>query len=336
MNNYLLDFSQLNKHLEKGKNFLILIPSNPSLDSVAAGLALYLSFKKNNSQILIASPSAMTVAYNHLIAVDKITNQIGNRNLVISFDYVNDSIEKVSYNIQNNKFNLVIEPRVGQPTLNPEKVSYSYSGCDADLIFIIGALKLEDLDYLYFNEKKLFEKSQTVNIDYRLQNTKFGKINLVDIQAASCSEIICNLIRTVNLPVDQDIASNLLAGIEANTANFQANNTSPSSFEAASWCLQNKAQRRKNTQQASIIGQSPIPPFNLQPFSFNQPVNLPQQTNITSPLNTNINNNNASFSNIPTPKTENIPQEPTFTPNINQQPPPDWLKPKIYKGNSVI
>lgn len=316
--NYNFDFQPIGEALDKSKAILILTPANPSLDSVASALSLYLSLRKQEKNVLIACPSPMTVSFNHLIGVNKVTDKLGGRNLVISFDYLKDSIEKVSYNIENQKFNLVIEARPGFPSLDKNKVEYSYSGSEADLVFIIGALKLEHLGKLYFEEKRLFDNALTVNIDTRQNNDKFGQVNFVDEQFASCSEIISLLIQGLNLPVDQDIATNLLSGIDTNTSNFQSPRTSPASFEIAAWCLQNQAQRKKPMARAPI--QPPaqgafIPSLRPSPGQASpvQPQTAPVQPQ-TIPANTFIKNNNQA-------KTE---------------PPPDWLKPKIYKGTTKV
>jgi len=296
-----LNLTPIQNVLPKAKSVLVLLAANPNLDQVAAALALYLSIKKQQKQVLIACSSAMTVGFNRLFGINKVSDKIGNRNLIISFDYLKDSIEKVSYNIENNKFNLVVEPRPGLPSLQADKVSYSYSGSEADLIFVVGALKLEDLDKLYFNEKKIFENSLTVNLDNRANNTNFGKVNLVDSQAASCCEIATLLIKGLNLPVDQDIATNLLTGIETNTANFQAPSTSATTFEAAAWCLKNGAKKGYLVDQKTIS--------RIQA--------APKQATVIQP----------SFA---APKPSGREPQPV------KQPPPDWFKPKIFKGNTVI
>jgi len=293
--------------IDKAKNILILSPVNPSLDNIAASLSLYLSLKKYGKEITVACPSPMTVVFNHLVGVNKITDKVDGRNLIISFDYLKDSIEKVSYNIENDKFNLVVEPKKGYSPLQTNKVSYSYAGAEADLIFIIGALKLEDLDKLYFNEKKVFENSQTVNIDNRINNTKFGKINLINTKAVSCCEILTTIIKRFNLPIDQDICTNLLAGIEANTSNFQASNALANTFEAAAWCLRNGGKRKRFINQKSDSpAQVPFSSPQLKPIQ-PQPI---------------------------TPKSTKVP--PLGSSSEQTQPPPDWFKPKIYKGNSLV
>lgn len=302
--NITLDFKPIQENLAKFKNILILATANPSLDNVAASLALYLTFKKQEKNVGVACPTPMTVAFNRLIGVDKISDKIGSRNLIISFDYVKDAIEKVSYNIENDKFNLVVEPKPNHPPLNPDKVSYSYTGANADIIFIVGAIKLEDLGKFYSEEKKIFTDKLTVNIDNKHNNTRFGKVNLHNPQLTSCSEIVIALIKSLNLPVDQDIATNLYTGIKANTSNLQAANVNASTLEAAAWCLKNGA--RKDQIVAPV---QPGPIVQTQPKPTPRPISPP-----------------------PPPFT----QQATPPENKEAKPPPDWFKPKIYKGSRPV
>jgi len=297
----MFDFNSVQESLTNSKNILILISANSSVDSVAAALALYLSLEQQRKNVNIGCPTAMTVAFNRLVGVNKISNKIGSRNLVVSFDYIKDSIEKVSYNIEDNKFNLVVEPKPNFPPLDPEKVSYSHSGASADIIFVIGATKLEDLEKFYFEEKNLFFDKLTVNIDNKASNTHFGKINFHHPQTASCSEIVAGLIQSLSLPIDQDIATNLFTGIKANTANFQAINVNETTFEAAAWCLKQGARRDQLT--------GIVPPA----IRFSQPTSLP-----TMPFNQPHIQQNSQIE------------------NKEAKPPPDWFKPKIYKSSKQL
>lgn len=314
------DLQPIQQNLAEAKNVLILVAANPNLDSLGAGLALYLSFKKQGKNVGIGCPTPMTVAFNRLIGVNKVTDKIGSRNLIISFDYIKDSIEKVSYNIENDKFNLVVEPKPNYPPLDSDKVSYSHTGAEADIVFIVGATKLEDLEKLYFGDKKIFTDKLTVNIDYKRHNTRFGQVNLHNPQTASCSEIVAGLIKSLNLPVDQDIATNLYAGIKTNTTNFQTVNTNASTFEAAAWCIKNGA--RKN--QVASVGQVRQPQFQ-QPQSQLQPQPQPLRQSPGQP------------------RTQpDAPPPPSFSQQFSSpedkesKPPPDWFKPKIYKGKNLV
>ncbi len=301
-----LDLTSLQQQLPPAKDILVLIPQNPTLDKVAAGLALYLSLKKQNKQVIIACPSEMTVAFNRLFAVNKIQKQIGNRDLTITFKGQKDKIEKILSQTQGEDLSLVIEPRTGCAAVSQDQVIFSYSGAQADIIFVLGAAQPEDLGKFYTAEKKIFEQALTVNLDFQGQNSRFAKLNLVSSEFTSCSELVVYLMKNLNLPADQDIATNLFSGIKANNSNFLAANVKAATFEAAAWCLQNGAKPRLDSQPASQP---------TMPISSSQP---PARQTLIQPPFTSVQ-----------PK-QNLPQ---FQP---QQPPPDWFKPKIFKGGSQI
>src|SRR4030042_3820160 len=115
---------QLGQLLQTAQNLVVILPENLTQDKVASALALYLSLKKTNKKVQIVSSQPITVAYSRLVGADRVQSQLGGNELVISFDYVKDEIEKVSYNFDNNKFNLVIQAVSGHEPLSTDKVSY--------------------------------------------------------------------------------------------------------------------------------------------------------------------------------------------------------------------
>src|SRR3990167_10506820 len=92
--------------VDSASSVLILLPNKPYFDQVAAGLSLYLSLADRKSAT-ISCPSPMMVGFNRLIGVNKIVEEIGNKNLMIKFaGYDANNIEKVSYDIENGEFKL--------------------------------------------------------------------------------------------------------------------------------------------------------------------------------------------------------------------------------------
>ena len=317
--------------LEDAKSILIALSANPSVDTVASGLALYLSLSAAGKSVSISCPTPMTVAYNNLIGVDKIsTSLIGRngRNLVISFPYQEGSIEKVSYNIENNTFNLVIEPRENFPSVTEDVMRYSYSGGSIDAIVTLGASQIDNLESLYSSNQGLFQEKPVINIDYQNQNTKFGKINIVDTSSSCVSEIIISLLSGFGLNLEADIATNLLAGIVDETSNFSSPSTNAATFEAAAICLKNDARKTISNIKTSTelpITKKPFspPPFSSKPSAvpfgkmtkppFEKPKIQPQQQGQKQQL-----------------------QTPSIRESKHPETPPDWLKPKIYKGSTLL
>ena len=272
------NLDELKNQLEAAKDVLILIAEKANYDSTASALALYLSLQdKEDRNVTIASPSQIRVEFSRLVGVDKISQKIGSRNLIITFDYVTDSIEKVSYNVESDKFNLVIQPKSNMPPLKAENVNYSYSGAQADLIFIVGANSLDDLGSIYQAEKAIFDKAVTVSVNKNLR-APFARLTFSDPQVSSVSELTTELLTKLNLPVTQDTATNLLSGIDSATQRFASPVIKAHTFETAA-LLMNKGAKRQMERPENIAN---FPP----PASFG-PFNRPNPLTPTQPVSQN-------------------------------------------------
>src|SRR3972149_10008580 len=137
-NNTQQTLNRLNEVVQKGLTSAIVLPSNPTVDAVAAATALYLALHKMGKSTSIVCLNK--VSYN-LTAVDKIQSQLSTNgdSLVVSFPYSDGAIDKVDYNIQGNNFNLIITPRQGFPKLEPSQVKYNYAGGNLDFVIVIDA-----------------------------------------------------------------------------------------------------------------------------------------------------------------------------------------------------
>lgn len=305
--------------LSSAKQVLILLPQNPEVDSVAAGLALYLSLNKQSINTSIGCPTPMTVGFNRLFGVDKIKPRIGNQNLVISFNYPEDSLEKVSYDkdSQNQKFNLTIEPKAGMEPLDTSTVEYSYTGSSADVIFVIGARTLEDLGELYQSEKKLLDdKSKTiVNLSNLDRNNQFGTVNLYDPTASGACEIMTQVLNDLQLPLESDMATNLLAGIEAKTNNFTSPQTNADTFEMIAQLMRQGAKKSHLAAPTTASAPAPRNPFTANP--------VPAWPRPTTPAN--------PFPVIPPVQPTSVPAKPPAATT-----PPAWLQPKVVTSSSQL
>jgi phosphoesterase RecJ-like protein len=69
--------------------------------------------------------------------------------------------------------------------------------------------------------------ARTVVIDHHASNTRFGDVNLID-PAAPASAVLCReLLRRLDLPLDQAIATNLYTALVTDTGRFQYQSTVP-------------------------------------------------------------------------------------------------------------
>lgn len=234
-----LQFDQVAPLLQAANQINVVLAQKTNVDRVAAGLALYLALGNKRAGIYCSRP--MTVAFSSLVGVDQIKDKFEGKNLTVVFDYTEGSIEKVSYNIKNKKFNLLIQPKKGFPPLSADNLEYHYSGQNPDLVFVVGARRLSDIGELYLDNKEVFDKAPLVNLDTSPENEKFGRINLLDPQAASFSELVALLTDQLKLTVTKDVVTNLLVGLQDATDNFSLAKVRPLTFEAAAFCLRHGA-----------------------------------------------------------------------------------------------
>lgn len=284
------DFNELPLLLSSAQNILVLVGQNPTLDNLGGGLALYLALTRVGKKVNIVCPQPPTVDLSNLVGIDKVKTELGGQSLTLTFPYTEGSIEKVSYNIEENKFNLIIQPREGFEPLSPEDVRFSSSSAEAELIFVLGTSTLTGLGPLYEKGKEILGKSPLVVIDNHPENKHYGKVNLVNPDASSVSEIVATVLKRLGLELDSDTAHNLLTGLEFATTNFSSPSASFEAFETAGACLKAGAKRGLTFGKATVKS-------DLKPKAF--------------PI-------------------------PPVSPSLgDEEPPSDWLTPKIFKGSGL-
>jgi hypothetical protein len=248
----------LRAKLQEVNSVLITFAAVPNQDSIAAALAFYLSLKSSGKKVVIASSNPVTVRDSHLVALDKVKTDIGGNNLVITLNVPEDRVDKVTSNTEGGHLNLIINPREGAEPVTEKDIVFSYSGAVADLVLVIGAADLKDIGSLAEKEIELFTKSTIANISNQVGS--FGAINITD-PSSSNSELVTALLKELALPMDVDIANNLMIGIEAGTDNLSSPNMTADTFEALAVLYRTGARRQVKTivpQQAKIVADMPI------------------------------------------------------------------------------
>lgn len=216
--------------IESSSSVLVLLPVRPFFDQVAAGLSLYLSLKPKSKEVNISCPSQMLVEFNRLVGVNKITPELGSKNLVIKFmDYKATDIERVSYDIEGGEFMLTVIPKTGALVPQKDQALISYSGVSADTVILVGGVNVGHFPALSTKE---FVGAKLIHIGKRAFSSDPGNpVMSFASPASSVSESVMNLIADNKLLMDPDIATNLLMGIEDGTKNFSSLEVTAETFQ---------------------------------------------------------------------------------------------------------
>lgn len=90
-----------------------------------------------------------------------------------------------------------------------------------DLFFALDCADKKRLGYSI----EVMEKSKiVVNIDHHISNTRFGDINIIDINSSSTCEMIYFIIKDMGLTINQQIATCIYTGIVTDSGNFMYDN----------------------------------------------------------------------------------------------------------------
>lgn len=102
----------------------------------------------------------------------------------------------------------------------------------ADVIVVLdsGDLRFVGVEAIV---KNLAHKPTLINIDHHVINEKFGDINLVITEAASTTEAVFAVIKTMRYPVTPEMATQILMGIVTDTMMFFNPATTASSLQVA-------------------------------------------------------------------------------------------------------
>src|SRR3989338_195564 len=128
----------LMKLFSEARSMLICVSKNARNDGMASALALSIAAISQGKTVFVCSEAQLPEARN-LVGFDKLSTalQLGGNILKVSFPYQEGAIDKVTYNITDDRFNLLIEPRQGQAPLASNNVQYSYTGGAVDVIVTI-------------------------------------------------------------------------------------------------------------------------------------------------------------------------------------------------------
>jgi len=258
-----LDFSSILNYVQNSSSFFVILGEKASFDEQLAGCSLFLALKKAGKNASLLSPKQFV---NPTISgLKDLKNTIGHKNLVVSFDYVEQAVNNVSYHIdeENKKFYLTVKPKKGAEPLEQSSVKFDYTGAEAEMIILFGVRRLNGLAELYVGYEEVFDNATTATI--RNGVSSYGTFKLNSLLVSSSCEVVYELLKNLEFDVSAEVATNLLAGIQYETNNFVDQRANADTFEAIAELLRLGARRKaeafvKTTKKNSenIMAETPI------------------------------------------------------------------------------
>jgi len=214
-----------------------LLPS-PELakDIFPATLALFYSLRKLGKNVNLISGD-YPEKFDFLIKKEEL--QLSKANFLISIKESSAKLSQIFYEKTDEGLNLYLKTNGGK--LKRENIDFKPLDSESFLITIgiKSFKKVKDI----LNESRI---EHIINIDKSADNENYGEINLIEPDFASFSEIVFDILESLDKNLfDIDISNSLAAGIIQGTSNFQDVKLNSKTFQKISFLMEKGVDFRK-------------------------------------------------------------------------------------------
>ncbi len=223
---------QTSEAVRQAETIIITTGQHPSIDQVAAVLALAAILRKFGKKVtaIITDPIPQQLGFLDNTGLDR--NLSGLRDFILKVDVTKTEVDKLRYEVEGGKLNIYITPFKGGYA--PSDVTFDYGDFHYDLAIILGVPTKSRIDTVYEKNPTLFDSIPLVNLDFHRSNEGYGAINLIEGTASSLCEILIALSESLQTGlIDADIATIMLTGLMAATDRFTASHTTSKSLTVA-------------------------------------------------------------------------------------------------------
>ncbi len=239
------NFKKFHKLLENSNNILLVTPPAPNHDLITGSIVFYNFLKNQKKEVTILNNSFQNnnTSLSFLSQPkeeDFISDLDGTRDFLLIFNTKYNKIINITTDKTEDETTIRLTPEKG--TIDPRDFSLAPADFKYDLVIVIGAPTLETLGEIYQKNTDFFFEVPKININNDSENDDYGQVNLVDLTAASVTEIISELFfDQYPKEVTKENAQALLTGIISATNSFQKPNTTPQTMILASKLIKAKA-----------------------------------------------------------------------------------------------
>ncbi len=230
------------KTIIESNKILICLPHHSSFDEIFSALALAHTISKIKplSPDIICEKLLKTKDEPKFEELKNIKNILPPlKNLIIRADLKNTQLKEFTYDIkEGNVLEIQLEPKSG--SFDDVEVTHSTSEYKYDLIITLSVTDLGTLGNVFKYAPDFFYNTTKINIDYHIQNTNYGQINIIKPFNISVSEIVYDLINILSeeFVKDKKVATYLLLGIMNKSHGMQNPNLNPPTLQKISNLLQ--------------------------------------------------------------------------------------------------
>jgi hypothetical protein len=240
--------SEIKALVEGSQSFAVVVGKEATFDHWVVATSLMKVLQSLEKTVVLASPIVPNLTkrpeLQPLLGLEAVVDHLGKQNLIVSFDYTPDSVEAVSYAIdeQSQRFLLTIKPKPGAQPLAGDSLKTSYAGSAVEVIFLIGVHSFDQLGGVYLNNQGVFASAVKVSLHQFVP--ELAQISFTTQQQTCMAEFLPEILTEMGAQLTPEAASNLLYGIEQQTNWLSSLRTTAETFAVVSALLKAGAKRQ--------------------------------------------------------------------------------------------
>lgn len=249
--------SQIVTAINNGKNMLVTVGSNPSVDELASALGLTVVLGKIGKHTTAVFSGKIPAAMEFLDPEKTFEDTVDSlRDFIIALD--KEKADKLRYKVEDEVVKIFITPY--KTVITQRDLQFSQGDFNVDVVIALGALNRDELDKAITAHGRILHDATVVSINAGIQKSNLGTVNWNDGEASSVAEMLLTLTDQLDTQLlDAQSATAFLTGIVAETSRFSNEKTSPKVMTLAAQLMAAGANQQliaSNLRQEGVLSET--------------------------------------------------------------------------------
>ena len=235
---------QIIAKLKDAQNVLITVSNNPSVDELAAALALTLAINKADKHATAVASGKMPDALEFLNPNKTFETSVDSlRDFIIALN--KEKADHLRYKLVGDHVKIFITPY--RNTITEKDLEFEQGDFNVDMVLALGVSNKDHLDGALAAHGRIFHDASVGVLTVGETSSDLSDLNWHNEQASSLSEMVLELIESDSIgkkSLNKSVATAILTGIVAETDRFSNEKTSAKVMNLASKLIMSGADQQ--------------------------------------------------------------------------------------------
>jgi nanoRNase/pAp phosphatase (c-di-AMP/oligoRNAs hydrolase) len=250
-------FAQVVEAVQGGKNVLVTVGTNSTVDELSSALGLTFLLGKLDKHATAVFSGEIPHAMEFLDPEKTFERTVDSlRDFIIALD--KEKADKLRYKVEDDVVKIFITPY--KTIISEKDLEFTQGDFNVDVVVALGVAKREELDKAITAHGRILHDATVITVNAGGKTSNLGSIDWNDAQASSTAEMLVSLSGAFGQDLlDPQISTAFLTGIVAETNRFSNEKTSPKVMSISAQLMAAGANQQliaTNLRQEGMISES--------------------------------------------------------------------------------